>query len=107
MSKSLASKDAMSTPTSTDNELSSRSGVVEPDESEARRLLELKLMHRWMTHTWKCLHGMDEDVEFLLETMPQACLKYDYLLHSILALSATDLAIHGEHKALQPCDNRS
>jgi hypothetical protein len=59
-----------------------------------------------MTHTWKCLHGMDEDVQFLLEQMPQACLKFDYLLHCTLSLCALDLAIHGEAKTPQPCDSR-
>ena len=63
-------------------------------------------MHRWMTNTWKCLHGMDEDVEFLLEQLPQACLKYDYLLHATLALCATDLAIHGDSKSLQAYDTK-
>lgn len=49
---------------------------------------------------------MDEDVEFLLQQLPQACLKYDYLLHATLALCATDLAIHGDSKSLQAYDTK-
>jgi hypothetical protein len=103
-SRSITPNDSTPSSSSTDVESSLGPVAIEPDESTARRLLELKLMHRWMTHTWKCLHGMDEDVEFLLEQMPQACLKYDYVLHSTLALCATDLAIHGEQKPLQTYD---
>jgi hypothetical protein len=49
---------------------------------------------------------MDEDVEFLLEHLPQACLKYEYLLYSTLALCATDLAIHGSSTTPQTHDTK-
>ncbi|KIW07365.1 uncharacterized protein PV09_02211 [Verruconis gallopava] len=89
------------TPSATDAESSSRSDGPQMEESEARRLLELRLMHRWMTHTWKCMHGLDEDAEFLIEQLPQASLRYEYLLYGTLALCAADLAIHGEQTTLR------
>lgn len=49
---------------------------------------------------------MDEDVELLLEHLPQACLKYDYLLHATHSLCATDLAIHGDGKGLKAHDTK-
>lgn len=58
-----------------------------------RRLLELQLMHRWSTGTYKsCVTPQVNDGEVWEQKVPALALRYDFLLNGLLALSAYDCA---------------
>ncbi|KAF5005674.1 hypothetical protein FDECE_7908 [Fusarium decemcellulare] len=63
--------------------------------TETRRRLELELMHRWSTTTYKSLVSIPEDGEWLLDDMPRWALKHEYLLHGMFAFSALEVALTG------------
>jgi hypothetical protein len=58
-----------------------------------RRLLELQLMHRWSTLTYKscCTPGANDD-EIWEQLVPTLAVQYDFLLNGLLALAAFDCA---------------
>lgn len=57
------------------------------------RRLELQLMHRWSTMTYKscCTPGSDDD-EVWQFLVPELALQYDFLLNGVFALSAFETA---------------
>ncbi|KAH8653791.1 hypothetical protein BX600DRAFT_471652 [Xylariales sp. PMI_506] len=58
----------------------------------SRRLLELELMHRWSTSTYRTL-APDEGERYVLQVqVPREALRYDFMLNGIYAMSALDLA---------------
>ncbi|RVX69288.1 hypothetical protein B0A52_06881 [Exophiala mesophila] len=58
-----------------------------------RRLLELQLMHRWSTGTYKsCVTPQVNDGELWQQKVPALAVQYDFLLNGLLALSAYDCA---------------
>jgi hypothetical protein len=64
--------------------------VVFPED---RHLLELQLMHRWTATTYKCCCTPgSEDDEVWQSWVPQLTIKYDYLLHGLLSLTAFETA---------------
>ncbi|KAB2580825.1 Sterol uptake control protein 2 [Lasiodiplodia theobromae] len=78
------------------------------DSSPTRRLLELELMHRWSTRTYKGMCGIPSDATLMqLELPRQGLSEHPSLLHGILSLSALDLAtttadprqVQGYHRA--------
>ncbi|KZF26436.1 hypothetical protein L228DRAFT_257875 [Xylona heveae TC161] len=57
-----------------------------------RPLRELELMHHYMAFTWKCLPGRDISGKVMGEVVPREALKHDFLMHSMLSISAIHLA---------------
>ncbi|KAH9886522.1 hypothetical protein F4778DRAFT_469199 [Xylariomycetidae sp. FL2044] len=88
------SSSSSALPSSSAIAASRNSPGLTPDGFEARRLLELRLMHQWATSTYKTMCSIPEDVHYLQEVMPREALGHDYLLNGILAVSALHLAIH-------------
>ncbi|KFY10019.1 hypothetical protein V492_05255 [Pseudogymnoascus sp. VKM F-4246] len=59
----------------------------------SRHLLELQLMHRWTTSTYKCCCTPgSEDDEVWLSWVPQLAIRHDYLLYGLLSLTAFEIA---------------
>ncbi|KAI1327411.1 hypothetical protein F5Y16DRAFT_371945 [Xylariaceae sp. FL0255] len=56
--------------------------------SEARRRLELELMHCWSTTTYKSLCSVPEDHHYMQFTLPQEALQYDFLMNGIFVSAA-------------------
>ncbi|KAF4448709.1 hypothetical protein F53441_7918 [Fusarium austroafricanum] len=63
--------------------------------TETRRRIELELMHRWSTSTYKSLASIPEDNQWLQIDMPHWSLKHEYLLQGMLAFSALEVALCG------------
>lgn len=61
-----------------------------PTEGEAGRLLDLELMHRWTTVTYKTLVSVPNDERYLQVVVPVEALKSDYLLNALLAVTALE-----------------
>jgi hypothetical protein len=72
----------------------------EPEENLAEplptadpsRLLELELMHRWATVTYKSVCTIPEEYPLAQCVVPRVALKYEFLLNGIFATSALELA---------------
>ncbi|CAM1506081.1 Fc.00g057220.m01.CDS01 [Cosmosporella sp. VM-42] len=64
--------------------------------SDSKRRLELELMHRWSTTTYRCLCSMPQDYHWLQFHAPRWAFKQDFLLHGIFSLSALEIAICDE-----------
>ncbi|KAK2806416.1 hypothetical protein FQN50_005833 [Emmonsiellopsis sp. PD_5] len=60
---------------------------------ESNRLLEMELMHRWSTRTFTGLYSMPADTPYFQITIPHAALRRSYVMNSILAAAAVDLAV--------------
>ncbi|KAF2671604.1 hypothetical protein BT63DRAFT_422145 [Microthyrium microscopicum] len=82
---------------------SSRSTPAQPKEAlppaltitpEFRRLLELELMHRWSTTTFKSICFVPEEWEYAPHILPRDALQFSYLLDGLFAFSALDLALN-------------
>ncbi|RBR26756.1 uncharacterized protein FIESC28_00457 [Fusarium coffeatum] len=63
--------------------------------TETRRRLELELMHRWSTSTYKSLASIPEDNQWLQDDMPRWALKHEYLLQGMFAFSALEIVLCG------------
>ncbi|KLU85277.1 hypothetical protein MAPG_04305 [Magnaporthiopsis poae ATCC 64411] len=61
-----------------------------PAEGEVDRLLDLELMHRWTTVTYKTLVSVPNDESYLQVGVPIEALKCDYLLNALLAVTALE-----------------
>jgi hypothetical protein len=62
---------------------------------ESRRLLELRLMHRWSSTTYKSLCSSSLDEKWLQIDVPELALQHDFLLHGIFAMSAMETIVDG------------
>ena len=63
-----------------------------PDVSFAsRQLLELELMHRWSTTTYKDVCSCSDEHYLMQVLVPRDALKYAFLMDGILALAALDM----------------
>jgi hypothetical protein len=60
---------------------------------ESRRLLELRLMHRWSSTTYKSLCSSALDETWLQIHVPEWALKHNFLLHGIFAMSAMETMV--------------
>ncbi|OAX85393.1 hypothetical protein ACJ72_00242 [Emergomyces africanus] len=58
----------------------------------SNRLLELELLHRWSTRTWRAICTSPGCDVVLLNGVPRISLRNSYLLNSVFALSALDIA---------------
>ena len=69
---------------------------------------DMELMRHYTIHVAQTPLGLREDAEELFRTcIPSLGMKYDFLLHSVLTLSALNLAfLHPENslRYLQICD---
>ncbi|KAF4982941.1 hypothetical protein FZEAL_1511 [Fusarium zealandicum] len=63
--------------------------------TETRRRIELELMYRWSTSTYKSLVSIPADGQWLQEDIPRWGLKHEYLLHGMFAFSALEIALCG------------
>ncbi|OBS26323.1 hypothetical protein FPOA_00264 [Fusarium poae] len=63
--------------------------------TETRRRIELELMHRWSTSTYKSLASIPEDNQWLQGDIPRWALKHEYLLQGMLAFSALEIVLCG------------
>ena len=71
--------------------------VDEPAFPEETRLLELQLMNRWSTVTYKsCCTKVAEDDHVWRRKVPEMSLQHDFLLNGIFALSAFEIASSSE-----------
>ncbi|KAH8664243.1 hypothetical protein BX600DRAFT_296045 [Xylariales sp. PMI_506] len=61
---------------------------------QSNRLLELELMHRWTSQTWKAFHSVPDDFQFLHVSLPRVALEEEYVMNGLLSISAMDLAFH-------------
>ncbi|KAK7409346.1 hypothetical protein QQX98_008470 [Neonectria punicea] len=77
---------------SQDADLQSASSFLSP---EARHRIELELMHRWTTSTYKSLCTIPEDQHWIQVSVPRWGLKQDFLLHGAFSLSAFEIALCG------------
>jgi hypothetical protein len=66
------------------------------DSIAALRILELELMHRWSTTTYKSICSVPEDHYYLQIEVPRGALKHDFLLHGVFAISALEIAVCGD-----------
>lgn len=73
--------------------------------AEARRLMDVELMHRWSTVTYKSFVSIAEDHAYLQEQVPLAAFKHDYLLNGILALTALEKALTEATRSTPPADD--
>lgn len=62
------------------------------DATGSRRILELELMHRWSTTTYKSLCSVPEDHYYLQIEVPRGALRHDFLLHGLFAITALEIA---------------
>ncbi|KAH6687969.1 hypothetical protein F5X68DRAFT_206614 [Plectosphaerella plurivora] len=65
------------------------------ETSEARKVLELELMHRWSTCTFHSLCSLPEDTHLMQTLLPREGLRHPFVLQGIFAVTALDLAING------------
>ncbi|RBA12449.1 hypothetical protein FPRO05_03899 [Fusarium proliferatum] len=63
--------------------------------TETRRRIELELMHRWTSSSYKSLASIPEDNQWLQEDMAHWALKHEYLLQGMFAFSALEVALCG------------
>ncbi|KAE9961283.1 hypothetical protein EG328_004094 [Venturia inaequalis] len=63
--------------------------------AQSRRMLELRLMHRWSTTTYQSFCSTVYDPPWLQSYVPECALEHDYLLYGIFAMSSLDLIIGG------------
>ncbi|RFU25458.1 hypothetical protein B7463_g10888, partial [Scytalidium lignicola] len=86
---SLPTNTSIRTDPAHDSERSSKLPVFPAD----RRRLELQLMHRWSMVTYRscCTPGSDDDVVWQF-MVPEWTLQYGFLLNSLFALAAFDMA---------------
>lgn len=63
----------------------------EPNETHTC-IRDLELMHQWTTSTYQTLTGLEEVRQILKLTIPKMAFTHTYLMHEILALSASHLA---------------
>ncbi|KAF6530220.1 hypothetical protein HZS61_001532 [Fusarium oxysporum f. sp. conglutinans] len=63
--------------------------------TETRRKIELELMHRWTSSSYKSLASIPEDNQWLQEDMARWALKHEYLLQGMFAFSALEVALCG------------
>ncbi|KAF4497384.1 Sterol uptake control 2 [Fusarium agapanthi] len=61
--------------------------------TETRRRIELELMHRWTSSSYKSLASIPEDNQWLQEDMARWALKHEYLLQGMFAFSALEVAL--------------
>ncbi|EEQ88898.1 hypothetical protein RJZ56_004892 [Blastomyces dermatitidis] len=71
----------------------SSSPVTFSSTIESNRLLELELLHRWTTRTWMGLYSIPADEPYMQIILPRAALKEGYVMNSLLAAAAVDLAL--------------
>ena len=93
-SSSSAAAPSPSTTEASSAAASGDGGGSVPVESESRRLLELELMHRWSTRTFRSLCGIPEEEHYLSALLPREALqpKYHFVLHGMFAVAALDLS---------------
>ncbi|PGH14104.1 hypothetical protein AJ79_03221 [Helicocarpus griseus UAMH5409] len=60
--------------------------------TESNRLLEMELLHRWSTRTWMGLYSIPADEYYMQILLPRSALKAGYVMNSLLAAAAVDLA---------------
>ncbi|KAH8172092.1 hypothetical protein LIA77_08860 [Sarocladium implicatum] len=75
---------------------------VSSDMPTSTHKLELELMHRWSTKTWMSAYSVPEDQQLLQIEIPRLALGEDYLLNSLLALSAADMYMSGRPEFRAP-----
>ncbi|KAI1031033.1 hypothetical protein LB504_000267 [Fusarium proliferatum] len=63
--------------------------------TETRRRIELELMHRWTSSSYKSLASIPEDNQWLQDDMARWALKHEYLLQGMFAFSALEVALCG------------
>lgn len=63
--------------------------------SQSRRILELRLMHRWSTTTYQSFCSTVYDPPWLQFYVPECALEHDYLLYGIFAMSSLDMITSG------------
>ncbi|OAX85449.1 hypothetical protein ACJ72_00174 [Emergomyces africanus] len=66
---------------------------------ESNRLLEMELLHRWTTRTWMGLYSIPADEPYMQILLPRAALKDGYVMNSLLAAAAIDLALSSNESA--------
>ncbi|KAH7161231.1 hypothetical protein EDB81DRAFT_643778 [Dactylonectria macrodidyma] len=64
--------------------------------SEVIRKLELELIHRWSTSTYKSLCTIPEDQHWIQDCVPRWGLKHEFLLHGVFCLTAFEVALCGD-----------
>ncbi|PGH33627.1 hypothetical protein GX50_03537 [[Emmonsia] crescens] len=69
------------------------SPVAFSSTTESNRLLEMELLHRWTTRTWMGLYSIPADEPYMQILLPRAALKDGYVMNSLLAAAAVDLAL--------------
>ncbi|EER40774.1 C6 transcription factor [Histoplasma capsulatum H143] len=79
----------------------SASPVAFSSTSESNRLLEMELLHRWTTRTWMGLYSIPADEPYMQILLPRAALKDDYVMNSLLAAAAVDLALSSNESDLE------
>ncbi|KAF2220345.1 hypothetical protein BDZ85DRAFT_284759 [Elsinoe ampelina] len=57
------------------------------------RLLELELLHRWTTTTYRSFTSLPEDIPNMTLTFPRLGLRYPFLLHGLFALAALESSL--------------
>lgn len=69
-----------------------------PNSSSAifTQKLELELMHRWTTTTFKSLCTIPEDEQWIRVGVPRWGLKNEFLLHGAFSLAALEIALCGD-----------
>ncbi|KAF4338712.1 nicotinate phosphoribosyltransferase [Fusarium beomiforme] len=63
--------------------------------TEVRRKIELELMHRWTSSSYRSLASIPEDEQWLQADMAYWALKHEYLLQGMFAFSALEVALCG------------
>ncbi|KAK7757707.1 hypothetical protein SLS62_000085 [Diatrype stigma] len=63
-----------------------------PEPPRARSTIELELMHRWSTHTFRTMCGIPQEEHYLSQVLPREALKHDFMLDGIFAVAALDIA---------------
>ncbi|TLD17760.1 uncharacterized protein PgNI_01383 [Pyricularia grisea] len=90
---------------STSGSSSLTSSASEAAAAEARRLMDVELMHRWSTITYKSFVSIAEDRYYLQTQVPLAAFKHEYLLNGILALTALEKALTEATDSTPPADD--
>ncbi|TPX08570.1 uncharacterized protein E0L32_009909 [Thyridium curvatum] len=61
-------------------------------DAEERRLLELELIHRWSTHTYKSMCSLKEDEEYVQNILPRKGYQHAFVMDTIIAFTALEVA---------------
>lgn len=75
--------------------------ILETLAPETRRRLELELLHRWSTSTYRSFSEVPEDFHYMQVEVPRGAFKYDFVLYGVLSVTALEAAMCEEPESTE------